>query len=167
MRKNRGSSTSDTSNYRVGLRFLDRLVVELLIEYFHFTQVVSDAVRIQSERNNRLQTSFHILLTHTHTRARSPCETPGQLHSFFLLLDFLRPPRRYSERPLYFTSELFLPRTVIAARRRSGTLSKVYQWLDPRCRHKMTPKHFLQQQNSFGLKMISIALASKYWQNSS
>ena len=50
--------------------------------------------------------------------------------------------RPRSEGPLYFTSELFLPRTDMAARRRSGTPSKVYQWLGPRCRHKVRRKHF-------------------------
>ena len=35
--------------------------------------------------------------------------------------------RPWSEGPLYFTSELFLPRTVIAARRRSGAPSKVFK----------------------------------------
>ena len=33
----RGNNTSERSNYRVGLRFLDGLVVELLIEHLHFT----------------------------------------------------------------------------------------------------------------------------------
>ena len=39
-------------------------------------------------------------------------------------------------------SDFILPRTVIAARRRSGAPSKVCQWLGPMCRHKVTLKHF-------------------------
>jgi len=35
-----------------------------------------------------------------------------------------------------------LQRTVIAAIRRIGAPSKVYQWLGPRCRHKVTRKDF-------------------------
>ena len=53
----------------------------------------------------------------------------------------LRPPRR-QWRGLYILPLNFLPRTVIAARRRSGAPSKVYQWLGPRCRHKATRKNF-------------------------
>ena len=53
------------------------------------------------------------------------------------------------DRTLYFTTELFLTRTVIVARRRSGALSKVYQWLGPRCRHKMTLKHFANHSPNF------------------
>jgi len=48
----------------------------------------------------------------------------------------------YIDRTLYFTSELFLPLAVIAARRRSGTPSKVYQWLGPKGCHKITRKRF-------------------------
>ena len=54
---------------------------------------------------------------------------------------FLR-PNDVSRSDFIFTSELFLPRTVIAARRRSGAPSKVYQWLGPMCRHKVRRKHF-------------------------
>ena len=42
------------SNYRVSLRFLDGLVVELFVEDLNFTQVVSDIGRVESERNQRL-----------------------------------------------------------------------------------------------------------------
>jgi len=35
-----------------------------------------------------------------------------------------------------------LPRTDIPARRRSGATSKVYQWLGPRRRQKVTRKNF-------------------------
>ena len=53
----------------------------------------------------------------------------------------------------------FLPRTVIAGRRRSGAPSKVYQWLGPRCRHKMTRKHFANRSRYFyrGQKVRSLA----------
>ena len=44
---------------------------------------------------------------------------------------------------------LFLPRTVIAARRRSGALSKVYKLLGPRCRQKVTPKNFANHPPNF------------------
>ena len=35
----------------------------------------------------------------------------------------------------------FLPRVDVGARRRSGAPSKVYQWLGPRCRQKVTRKN--------------------------
>ena len=48
-----------------------------------------------------------------------------------------------SHRGLYILPlNFFLQRTVIAARRRSGAPSKVYQWLGPRCRQKVTRKKF-------------------------
>jgi len=39
----RTDGACDLFNYRVSLRFLDGLVVELFIENLHFTQVVRDA----------------------------------------------------------------------------------------------------------------------------
>ena len=46
----------------------------------------------------------------------------------------------------YITSELFLPHTDIASRRRSGAPSKVYQWLGPRCCHNVRRKHFANRR---------------------
>jgi len=40
--------------YRVGLRLLDGLVVELFVEHLDFTQVVGNALRVESERDERL-----------------------------------------------------------------------------------------------------------------
>ena len=48
-----------------------------------------------------------------------------------------------------FTSELFLPFTVIVQKHCGGAPSKVYQWLGPRCRHKMTLKHFTSRSPNF------------------
>ena len=75
----------------------------------------------------------------------------------------IRATRPWSAGPLYFTSELFLPRTVIAARRRSGAPSKVYQWLGPRCRHKITLKHFANPSPNFyrGSKTAKFGLDSQ------
>jgi len=44
----------ELGTYRVRLGLLDRLVVELLIEHLDFTEVVSDAGGVESERDNRL-----------------------------------------------------------------------------------------------------------------
>ena len=54
-------------------------------------------------------------------------------------------------------------RTVIAARRCSGAPSKVYQWLGPRCRHKMTLKHFPNRSPNFyrGSKSAKFGLDSQ------
>ena len=43
----------------------------------------------------------------------------------------------------------FLQRTDIAARRRSAAPSKVYQWLGPRCRQKVTGKNFANRPPNF------------------
>ena len=49
----------------------------------------------------------------------------------------------------------FLPRTVTAARRHSGAPSKVYQWLGPRCRQKITRKNFANRPPNFYRGSIS------------
>jgi len=57
--------------YRVGLRLLDGLVVELFVEHLDFTQVVGNALRVESERDERLETTDHVVLcTHTDTHRR-------------------------------------------------------------------------------------------------
>ena len=56
----------------------------------------------------------------------------------------------------------FFLRTVIAAKRRSGAPSKVYQWLGPRCRYKMTLKHFANHSPNFtGVKSAKFGLDSQ------
>jgi len=72
----------------------------------------------------------------------------------------------------YLWTFIFLPLTVIAARRHSGAPSKVYQWLDPRCRHKMTQKHFANRSPNFhrGSKTAKFGLDSRHqspWKRSS
>ena len=92
----------------------------------------------------------------------------GQLFLFSVVSYFLRPPD-LGRRGLYILPlNFFLQRTVIAARRRSGAPSKVYQWLDPRCRHKMTLKHFANRSPNFyrGQKvpnLASILKSSRIW----
>ena len=75
----------------------------------------------------------------------------------------IKATRRYSRRGLYILPlNFFLPRTVIAARRRSGGPSKVYHWLGPRCRHKMTLKYFANHPSNFtrGQKVRNLASIS-------
>jgi len=48
--------------YRVGLRLLDGLVVELFVEHLDFTQVVGNALRVESERDERLEATDHVVL---------------------------------------------------------------------------------------------------------
>jgi len=57
--------------YRVGLRLLDGLVVELFVEHLDFTQVVGNALRVESERDERLETTDYVVLCtrRTHTAA--------------------------------------------------------------------------------------------------
>ena len=58
---------------------------------------------------------------------------------------------------------VFLSRTYIAARRRSGAPSKVYQWLGPRCRQKVTGKNFTNRPPNFyrGSKSAKFGLDSQ------
>ena len=56
-----------------------------------------------------------------------------------------------------------MPRTDIAARRRSGAPSKVYQWLGLRCRQKVTGKNFANRPLNFyrGSKSAKFGLDSQ------
>ena len=58
-------------------------------------------------------------------------------------------PNDVSRSDFIFYLWTFLTRTIIAARRCSGAPSKVYQWLGPKCRHKMTRKHFANHSPNF------------------
>ena len=51
-------------------------------------------------------------------------------------------PTIVAEAFIFYLWTFFLQRTDTAARRRSGAPSKVYQWLGPRCRQKVTRKNF-------------------------
>ena len=51
-------------------------------------------------------------------------------------------PTIVGEAFIFYLWSFFLQRTDTAARRRSGAPSKVYQWLGPRCRQKVTRKNF-------------------------
>ena len=76
---------------------------------------------------------------------------------------WLRPPD-VSRTGIYILPLNFLlPRTVIAAIRRSGAPSKVYQWLGPMCRHKMALKHFANRSPNFysGSKSAKFGLDSQ------
>ena len=67
------------------------------------------------------------------------------------------------EEAFIFYRELFLPLTDIAARRHSGAPSKVYQWLGPRCRQKITRKNFANRPPNFhsGSKSAKFGLDSQ------
>ena len=68
-------------------------------------------------------------------------------------------PTLVGEAFIFYLWTFFLPRTVIAARRRSGAPSKVYQWLGPRCRQKVTRKNFTNPPANFyrGQKVLNLA----------
>ena len=51
-------------------------------------------------------------------------------------------PTIVGEAFIFYVWTFFCHAPYIAARRRSGTRSKVYQWLGPRCRQKVTRKNF-------------------------
>ena len=59
-----------------------------------------------------------------------------------ICLVFKATPTIVGEAFIFYLWSFFLQRTDIAARRRSGAPSKVYQWLGPRCRQKVTRKNF-------------------------
>ena len=61
------------------------------------------------------------------------------------------------------TLSSFFSRTDIAARRRSGAPSKVYQWLGPKCRLKVTRKKFANRPSNFyrGSKSAKFGLDSQ------
>ena len=67
-------------------------------------------------------------------------------------------PTIFEEAFIFYVWTFFLPRTDIAARRRSGAPSKVCQWLGPRCRQKVTRKNFANRAHNFyrGVKKCEI-----------
>jgi len=87
-----------------------------------------------------------------------------RLSSTARLWQTLLRPNDVSRSDFIFHLRTFLPRTVIAARRRSGVPSKVYQWLRPRCRHIMTLKQFANRSPNFtggGSKSAKFGLYSQ------
>ena len=77
-------------------------------------------------------------------------------------------PTIVGEAFIFYLWTFFLSRTYIAARRRSGASSKVYQWLGPRCRQKVTRKNFANRPPNLyrGEKvrnLASILKISRLW----
>ena len=82
----------------------------------------------------------------------------AQSDSLTLFLNFLTlfafafikaTPTIVGEAFIFHLWTFFLSRTYIAARRRSGAPSKVYQWLGHRCRQKVARKNFANRPPNF------------------
>ena len=72
-------------------------------------------------------------------------------------------PTIVGEAFIFYLWTFSLQRTDIAARRRSGAPSKVYQWLGPSCRQKVTRKNFANRPPNFyrGSKRAKFGLDSQ------
>ena len=89
-------------------------------------------------------------------------------HLFYAHCLIKATPTIVGEAFIFYLWTFFLPRTYIAERRRSGAPSKVYQWLGPRCRQKVTRKNFANRPLIFtgGEKvrnLASILKISRLW----